>query len=110
YPNSQGPKDNFENYSKYFWFLLTFLWPRKKVINNTEDMSPFLRVIHEENGYEIYRTPTIMAVLDFKWSAARSVLLPLADSIVGISFDQQMHTSAFNSVLAFTILVLWLEL
>ncbi|CAG8513888.1 7086_t:CDS:10 [Diversispora eburnea] len=155
YPNSQGPKDNFENYSKYFWFLLTFLWPRKKVINNTEDMSPFLRVIHEENGYEIYRTPTIMAVLDFKWSAAQSntilkinlvvyiytgwylivteimqlireglgrymniynlfdlgsVLLPLADSIVGISFDQQMHTSAFNSVLAFTILVLWLEL
>ena len=34
-------------------------------------MSPFLRVIHEEKGYEIYQTPTIMAVSAFKWSAAR---------------------------------------
>ncbi|RHZ89525.1 hypothetical protein Glove_13g99 [Diversispora epigaea] len=36
-------------------------------------MSRFLRVIHEEKekGYKIYQTPTIMEVLDFKWSAAR---------------------------------------
>ncbi|RHZ88355.1 hypothetical protein Glove_23g170 [Diversispora epigaea] len=122
-------KDESENYSKYFWFLLTLLWPRRKVINNTEDMSPFHRIIHEENSDEIYRTPTILAVLDFKWSAAQimqliregwsrymniynlfdlgSVLLPLAVSIVATSYDNQ---TVFNTVLAFTILVLWFEL
>ncbi|CAG8546633.1 685_t:CDS:2 [Diversispora eburnea] len=73
YPNPKGH----ESFSKYFWFLFTFFriffWPRRKVINNTKEMSPFLRVIHEEKekGYKIYQTPTIMAVLDFKWSAVR---------------------------------------
>ncbi|RHZ80155.1 hypothetical protein Glove_139g119 [Diversispora epigaea] len=80
YPNSRdselhGLKDNCENSSKIFWFLLILfrisLWPRRKVINSTKKMSPFLRVIHEEDRYEIYQTPSIMAVSAFKWSAAR---------------------------------------
>ncbi|RHZ78104.1 hypothetical protein Glove_168g140 [Diversispora epigaea] len=82
YPNpkdldSKDLEDNSdsENHTNNFWFLFTFFriffWPRRKVINNTKKMSPFLRVIHEEKGYEIYQTPTIMAVLGFKWSAAR---------------------------------------
>ncbi|CAG8588048.1 8862_t:CDS:2 [Diversispora eburnea] len=74
-PEPNGPEYPIENYSKYFWFLFTLfrisLWPRRKVIKKTKKMSPFLRVIHEEKGYEVYQTPTIMAVLDFKWSAAR---------------------------------------
>ncbi|CAG8822499.1 487_t:CDS:1, partial [Dentiscutata erythropus] len=37
----------------------------------TSEKSPFLRVIHEEESNEIYRTPAIMAVSAFKWSAAR---------------------------------------
>ncbi|RHZ79973.1 hypothetical protein Glove_139g215 [Diversispora epigaea] len=89
------------------------LWPRRKVINDPKDMSPFHRVIYEEKDYEIYRTPTIMAILDFKWSTARSVLLPLADIILGILYNYQVLTfqfSEFNSALAFTILVLWFEL
>ncbi|CAG8456665.1 7995_t:CDS:10 [Diversispora eburnea] len=66
-------EDHSENYSKYslFAFFRISFWPRRKVINNTKEMSPFLRVIHEEKGYEIFQTPTIMAVLDFKWSEAR---------------------------------------
>ncbi|RHZ79989.1 hypothetical protein Glove_139g291 [Diversispora epigaea] len=75
YPDPKDLKDLSENYSKYFWLLFTLfrisLWPRRKVINNTKKMSPFLRVIHEEKGDEIYQTPTIIATLGFKWSAAR---------------------------------------
>ncbi|RHZ80134.1 hypothetical protein Glove_139g125 [Diversispora epigaea] len=144
YPNPKDldPKDeedNNENYSKYFWFLFAFFriffWPRRQVINNTKKMSPFLRVIHEEKekGYKIYQTPTIMAVLDFKWSAARryfirhifilkfnihnfplgSVLLPLLDNISSILYDHQILIfpySLFNPIRAFTALVMWLEL
>ncbi|RHZ79991.1 hypothetical protein Glove_139g297 [Diversispora epigaea] len=70
YPN---PKDH-EDRSKWFWLLTLFrilIWPRGKVITNTKKMSPFLRFIHEEKGYGIYRTPTIMVVLGFKWPTAR---------------------------------------
>ncbi|CAG8456704.1 7997_t:CDS:2 [Diversispora eburnea] len=159
YPNPKDLEDHNEN---YFWFLFTLfrisLWPRKKVINNTNEMSPFLRVIHEEKGYEIYQTPTIMAVLDFKWSAAHSnivlaiclfvylytgwylivteivqlkregwyryinfynifdlgsVLFPLADNIASILYYRQVliiQYSILNPVLAFTALVMWLQL
>ncbi|RHZ83304.1 hypothetical protein Glove_97g60 [Diversispora epigaea] len=72
-----NPKSH-EDYSKYFrifTFFRKIFWPRIKVINNTQKMSPFLRVIHEEKGHEIYRTPTIIAVLDFKWSAARRYVI-----------------------------------
>ncbi|RHZ53546.1 hypothetical protein Glove_441g67 [Diversispora epigaea] len=71
-PDPKGCEDHSENYSKYFWFLFTilriFFWPRRRVINYTRKMSPFLRVILEEkeNGYKIYQTPTIIAVLNFK--------------------------------------------
>ncbi|RHZ80167.1 hypothetical protein Glove_139g300 [Diversispora epigaea] len=82
-------EDNSKNYSKYFWFLLTSLWPRRKVINDPKDMSPFHRVIHEEKGYEIYQTPTIMAILDFKWSAAHKIK---SNTILKISLFVYMYT------------------
>ncbi|RHZ80208.1 hypothetical protein Glove_139g191 [Diversispora epigaea] len=198
YPDHHDPKDpepnledHSENYLKYFRFLFTlfriFLWPRRKVIKNTKEMSPFLRVIHEEKSYEIYQTPTIMAVLDFKWSAARryfvrhfvmylfyaisfgitvipysfkgesitilkislcvylytgwylivteivhlkregwyryiniysifdlgSLLLPPFVNLASILYDYQvfiLQKSAYNSILAFTALVMWLQL
>ncbi|CAG8599051.1 8613_t:CDS:2 [Diversispora eburnea] len=68
----KGLKDHHEN---YYWFLFTlfriFWLPRKNVINNISEKSPFLRVIHEEKSFEIYQTPAIMSILDFKWPAAR---------------------------------------
>ncbi|RHZ88960.1 hypothetical protein Glove_19g308 [Diversispora epigaea] len=134
-PNS--PKvleDHSENYSKYFWFLFTLirisLWPRRKIINDTRKMSPFLRVIHEEKGNEIYQAPTIMATIDFKWSAARryfirhiilyilyiisfgSLLFPLAN-IASVLYNYQVfvsQNSVHNSALAFTALVMWFQL
>ncbi|RHZ44909.1 hypothetical protein Glove_707g4 [Diversispora epigaea] len=68
YPNPKGLEDHRENYSKYFWFLRSLFLPRRKVINDTKQMSPFFRIIHEEKGHEIHQTPSIMAVLDFKWA------------------------------------------
>ncbi|RHZ60332.1 hypothetical protein Glove_355g30 [Diversispora epigaea] len=70
YPNPKGHEDH----SKYFWIFTFFrkiFWPHRKVITNTKKMSPFLRVIHEEKDHKIYQTPTLMAALNFKWSAAR---------------------------------------
>ncbi|CAG8582551.1 3148_t:CDS:10 [Diversispora eburnea] len=134
--NSKDPKDSNPKdlKSKILWVLYTIFWPRKKVINKKKEMSPFLRVINEEKGYEIYRTPAIMAVLDLKWKAAQivqlkrgvrkymriyniidllSILLPLVNYIAAILNDHQiliLRKSVYNSFLAFTALVLWLEL
>ncbi|RHZ85969.1 hypothetical protein Glove_57g94 [Diversispora epigaea] len=113
-PEPDGLEDRSENYSKYFWFLFTLfrisLLPRRKVIKNTKKMSPFLRVINEEKSYEIYQTPTIMAVLDFKWSAARRyfirhfvmyifyaisfliAVIPYSDAILKISLFVYFYT------------------
>ncbi|RHZ79741.1 hypothetical protein Glove_141g44 [Diversispora epigaea] len=109
-PNPKDLEDNSENYSKYFWFLFrAFLWPRREVINNPKDMSPFHRVIHEEKGYEIYQVPTIMAVVDSKWSAARQYFIRhiILYILYVISFG---ITIVYNPVLAFTALVMWLQL
>ncbi|RHZ83306.1 hypothetical protein Glove_97g62 [Diversispora epigaea] len=107
-----SPED-FEDHNKnYFWFLLTFfqisLWPRRKVINNTKKMSPFLRVIHEEKekGYEIYRTPTIMAVLDFKWSTARRYVIHhiIIYTLYAISYTLVFEThSTITSTICFSV-------
>ncbi|RHZ44885.1 hypothetical protein Glove_707g10 [Diversispora epigaea] len=77
YPK-KGLEDQSENLPKSFWFLRLFFWPRRKMIKDTNQMSPFLRVIHEEKGVEIHQTPAIMAVLDFKWKAAHddSLVVP----------------------------------
>ncbi|RHZ78060.1 hypothetical protein Glove_168g167 [Diversispora epigaea] len=75
----KDPEVQNENYSRYFQILFTLfrisLWPRWEVIDDSEKMSPFLRVIREEKSYEIYQSPIIMAVLDFKWPAARRYFL-----------------------------------
>ncbi|RHZ80017.1 hypothetical protein Glove_139g243 [Diversispora epigaea] len=117
YPNLKDPvpkdlKDNSENYSKYFWFLFalfrTFLWPSRKVITNTREMSHFLRVIHEEKNQLYYQ---IFASL-YIFTLDGSLLLPLAN-IVGIFNDYQvfvLQNSVYYSVLAFTVLVMWLQL
>ncbi|RHZ44913.1 hypothetical protein Glove_707g26 [Diversispora epigaea] len=98
YPNPKGLEDHSENYSKYFWFLFRIIfWPRINVINDTKHMSPFLRVIHEEKGSEIYQTPTIMAVLEFKWAAARPyfirhiftyILYAISYTVIVISYSK----------------------
>ncbi|CAG8456761.1 8000_t:CDS:2 [Diversispora eburnea] len=107
-------KGHSKNYSKYFCSLFTFLriffWPRRNEIDNTKEMSPFIRVIHKERekGYKIYQTPTIMAVLDFKWSSARRYFIPAFlhhDDLLGLkdSFELKL-------LMAFTALIMWLEL
>ncbi|PKK61042.1 hypothetical protein RhiirC2_817389 [Rhizophagus irregularis] len=53
-------------------FLKLLIWPRGHVIRKEEKMSPFLRMIRNENSAEIYDNPSIAAIIDFKWNLARS--------------------------------------
>ncbi|GES91142.1 hypothetical protein GLOIN_2v1471210 [Rhizophagus clarus] len=52
-------------------FLKLLFWPRGHVIKKEEKMSPFLRMILNENSAEIYDNPSIAAIIDFKWNLAR---------------------------------------
>ncbi|RGB23517.1 hypothetical protein C1646_774371 [Rhizophagus diaphanus] len=53
-------------------FLKLLIWPRGHVIKKEEKMSPFLRMIRNDNSAEIYDNPSIAAIIDFKWNLARS--------------------------------------
>lgn len=57
------------SFRNIFTILRLFLWPHKSVADHKDQMSPFLRVIHEEKGIKIYNTPSIGAVIKFKWPA-----------------------------------------
>ncbi|GBB88830.1 hypothetical protein RclHR1_15440001 [Rhizophagus clarus] len=52
-------------------FLKLLIWPHGHVIKEEKKMSPFLRMILNENSAEIYDNPSIAAIIDFKWNLAR---------------------------------------
>src|SRR5438105_2871193 len=60
----------------YFKILLTLLfmliWPRGRVINKEEKMSPLLRMVRSNVSAKIYDNPSMAAVIDFKWNATRN--------------------------------------
>ncbi|CAG8505382.1 15596_t:CDS:2 [Funneliformis mosseae] len=60
-----------------FWsipmvMLKLLLWPRKHLIEQEENLSPFLRMIRNDYTTEIYDNPSIAAVIDFKWKEAKT--------------------------------------
>ncbi|GBC40667.1 uncharacterized protein OCT59_029180 [Rhizophagus irregularis] len=72
--------EKFEDKRVEYWkipfkFLKLLFWPRGHVLRKKHHMSPFLRMIREDNGAEIYDNPSIAAVIDFKWKAARNHFL-----------------------------------
>ncbi|CAG8439115.1 4379_t:CDS:10 [Diversispora eburnea] len=111
-------KGNNANVILYSFAVKPRLEP-KKVINDNKQMSPFLRVIHEEKDYEFDRTPTIMTVLNLNEivqiirEGPRYMnifnmfdLLSVSNNIAGFLCDYvfALPKSVYNSVLAFTIL------
>src|SRR5688572_12954829 len=54
-----------------FIILRLLIWPRGHVIEDEKKLSPFLRMIRNDNSAEIYDNPTIAAVIDSKWKAAK---------------------------------------
>ncbi|CAB4493724.1 uncharacterized protein OCT59_018961 [Rhizophagus irregularis] len=72
--------EKFEDKREEYWkiplrFLKLLFWPRGHVIKKKNHLSPFLRMIREDNSAEIYDNPSMAAVIDFKWNAARNHFL-----------------------------------
>jgi hypothetical protein len=72
--------EKFEDKREEYWkiplkFLKLLFWPRGHVLRKKSHMSPFLRMIREDNSAEIYDNPSMAAVIDFKWKAARNHFL-----------------------------------
>ncbi|CAG8626949.1 10292_t:CDS:2 [Funneliformis mosseae] len=72
----EGIDDKREEYWKIpFKLLRLLIWPRGHIIKKEEKLSPFLRMIRNDNSAAIYDNPSIAAVIDFKWNAARKYFL-----------------------------------
>ncbi|GBB91622.1 hypothetical protein RclHR1_00190035 [Rhizophagus clarus] len=72
--------EKFEDKREEYWkipfkFLKLLFWPRGHVIKKKHQLSSFLRMIREDNNAEIYDNPSMAAVIDFKWNAARNHFL-----------------------------------
>jgi hypothetical protein len=72
--------EKFEDKREEYWkipfkFLKLLFWPRGHVLKKKSHMSSFLRMIREESNAEIYDNPSMAAVIDFKWNAARNHFL-----------------------------------
>ncbi|GBC38196.1 uncharacterized protein OCT59_005945 [Rhizophagus irregularis] len=72
--------EKFEDKRVEYWkipfkLLKLLFWPRGHVLKKKHQMSPFLRMIRADNGAEIYDNPSMAAVIDFKWNAARNHFL-----------------------------------
>ncbi|RIA85669.1 hypothetical protein C1645_830442 [Glomus cerebriforme] len=72
--------DNFDEKREAYWkipfkFLKLLFWPRGHVFKKESQMSPFLRMIRKDDSAEIYDNPSMAAVIDFKWNAARNHFL-----------------------------------
>ncbi|CAB4409308.1 unnamed protein product [Rhizophagus irregularis] len=75
YPEKVFEDKRVENWKIPFKFLKLLFWPRGHVLKKKHHLSPFLRMIREDNGAEIYDNPSMAAVIDFKWKAARNHFL-----------------------------------
>jgi hypothetical protein len=58
-----------------FKLLKLVFWPRGHILKGKENLSPFLKMIRKDNSAEIYDNPSMAAVIDFKWKAARNHFL-----------------------------------
>ncbi|RGB22453.1 hypothetical protein C1646_822539 [Rhizophagus diaphanus] len=113
--------EKFEDKRVEYWkipfkLLKLLFWPRGHVLKKKHQMSPFLRMIRADNGAEIYDNPSMAAVIDFKWNAARNHFLRhaliyvvfallfafLNGAIKGISFDSDL------GVIIMLVLFYWL--
>jgi hypothetical protein len=105
--------DGREKYWKLPFKLLKLLfWPRGHILKGKENLSPFLRMIRKDISAEIYDNPSMAAVIDFKWKAARNHFLRhsliyivfaltfafVTDSIKGsVKFSEEHENSIFLS-------------
>ncbi|CAG8455263.1 11419_t:CDS:2 [Acaulospora morrowiae] len=97
YPKSSANQES-SYYSMSFKILRSLFWPRKRIIRNVKEMSPFLRVIFEDESTDLHRTPSIKAITSYKWRDARNYFLRNVSLYVlfGISFGVRSINYAIN--------------
>ncbi|CAB4425400.1 unnamed protein product [Rhizophagus irregularis] len=102
------------NYEQNYWMvpiklLKLLIWPRGHVFEEEETLSPFLRMIRNNDSAEIYDNPSIAAIIDYKWNSARGFFLRhailyllfalmfsfVADAVKDISLAMQGINSKF---------------
>ncbi|PKC08483.1 hypothetical protein RhiirA5_477038 [Rhizophagus irregularis] len=117
------------NYEQNYWMvpiklLKLLIWPRGHVFEEEETLSPFLRMIRNNDSAEIYDNPSIAAIIDYKWNSARGFFLRhailyllfalmfsfVADAVKDISLAMQGNNSKYSnaSMVAFYVLFYWL--
>ncbi|CAB5181139.1 unnamed protein product, partial [Rhizophagus irregularis] len=73
--------------------LKMLIWPRDHIIEKEEKMSPFLRMVRNENRAEIYDNPSIAAIIDFKWNSAKKLFLRQVFIHLVFAFIYALHVS-----------------
>ncbi|GBC07559.1 hypothetical protein RclHR1_07530008 [Rhizophagus clarus] len=86
-------------------FLKLPIWPRGHMIKKEEKMSPFLRMIRNENSAEIYDNPSIAAMIDFKWNLARNFFFRQILLYFIFAVDFALIVGAIRGIDEFSILV-----
>ncbi|CAG8710957.1 22959_t:CDS:2, partial [Rhizophagus irregularis] len=98
YPEKVFEDKRVENWKIPFKFLKLLFWPRGHVLRKKHHMSPFLRMIREDNAAQIYDNPSMAAVIDFKWKAARNYFLRHALIYVVFAFLFAIITNAIKGI------------
>ncbi|CAI2165825.1 1963_t:CDS:2, partial [Funneliformis geosporum] len=93
----EGIDDKREEYWKIpFKLIKLLIWPRGHIIRREEKLSPFLRMIRNDNSAAIYDNPSIAAVIDFKWNAARKYFLRHVFVYFAFALTYALITSAIK--------------
>jgi hypothetical protein len=86
-----------------FKLIKLLFWPRGHIETKNkkgkENLSPFMKMIRKdlkENSAEIYDNPSIAAVIDFKWNAAKNYFLRHALTYVIFAFIFAILTNAIK--------------
>jgi len=93
------PKTFNEKQGKFltlFKLIILLFWPRGHILR---EKSPFLKMIikdSEENNAELYDNPSIAAIIDFKWNAAKNYFLRHALTYVIFAFTFFILTSVIK--------------
>ncbi|CAI2173467.1 14311_t:CDS:2 [Funneliformis geosporum] len=114
--------DGIHDKQRGFWslpiVLLTLLfWPRNHIIEEEDKLSPFLRMIRNDYTTDVYDNPSIAAVIDFKWNAARTYFVRQALTYLVFGITYTVLTNSIDgigkpegskSVLVLVVIFYWL--
>jgi hypothetical protein len=79
YPHQNSSNENkimkFLNQYLLWRLLKIFFWPRRYIISEESQSSPFLRVLKLDNKATLFSNPSLAALVDYKWRTTQSHFL-----------------------------------